>query len=312
LETTVKFSLGLPIDHVEHGAEFVGPDAVREMSQAAEALGFDALNLTDHPAPTVNWLRHAGHHAQDPFVLLAMVAAHTKRIGLHTYLLVLPYRNPFLTARAISSLDAFSGGRVIISAGVGYLKGEFKSLGVDFDSRQELFEESIAAMKSAWTNEEFSFQGRFYQARDTSILPLPAQKPHPPIWIGGNSKAAIRRAVDMADGWSPMFGGGPALAQTARTADISTVEEFAERVAYMRDYAAERGRSRPLDLCVAPPASRLQRGASSEQLVDSICQVAELGANWCTVSGAGATRAEWLHSIERLAKEVVEKVKARG
>jgi probable F420-dependent oxidoreductase len=303
---SVKFSLSLPIDHVEHGAEFIGPDAVREMSQAAEALGFDALNLTDHPAPTANWLRHAGHHAQDPFVLLAMVAAHTRRIGLHTYLLVLPYRNPFVTARAVSSLDAFSGGRVIISAGVGYLKGEFKSLGVDFESRQALFEESIAAMKAAWSAAEFSFQGRFYQARDTSILPLPTQKPHPPIWIGGNSLAAIRRAVDLADGWSPMFGGGETLAQTARTANISSVEAFAERVAYMRDYAAERGRTAPLDLCIAPPATRLQRDASAAQLVESIGQVAALGATWCTVSGQGATRAKWLRSIERFAREVVE------
>jgi probable F420-dependent oxidoreductase len=307
---SVKFSLSLPIDHIHQGAEFVGPDAIREMAQAAEALGFDAVNLTDHPAPTVNWLRANGHYAQDPFVLLAMAAAHTRRIGLHTYLLVIPYRNPFLAARSISSLDAFSNGRVIISAGVGYLKGEFKSLGVDFDSRQQLFDENIAAMKAAWASEEFSFDGQFYKARDTSILPLPVQRPHPPIWIGGNAKASIRRAVDSGQGWSPMFGGGEALATTARTANISTVAELAERVSYMREYAAEQGRTEPLDLCVAPPASRLQRDASAAQLVDSIRQIAELGANWCTVSGAGATRAEWLRSIERLAQDVVEK--ARG
>jgi probable F420-dependent oxidoreductase len=305
----VKFSLGLPIDHVQYGAEFVGPDAVREMSQAAEALGFDAVNVTDHPAPTVNWLRHGGHYAQDPFVLLAMVAAHTRRIGLHTYLLVIPYRNPFVAARSISSLDAFSGGRVIVSAGVGYLKGEFKTLGVDFEQRHEIFVETIEAMKAAWASEEFSFQGRIFQARDTSILPLPAQRPHPPIWIGGNSKAAIRRAVDLADGWSPMFGGGPGLAQTARTADISTLDELVERVKFMRDYAAERGRTRPLDLCVSPPA-RLRGETSPAAVVDSILPVAELGANWCSVGGGGTTRAEWLRSIEALSKDVVEKVRA--
>jgi probable F420-dependent oxidoreductase len=307
----MKFSLGLPIDHLQYGSEFVGPDAIREMSQAAEALGFDALNVTDHPVPTANWLNHGGHYAQDPFVMLSMVAAHTKKIGLHTYLLVIPYRHPFVAARAISSLDVFSGGRVIISAGVGYLKGEFKSLNVDFEKRHEIFVETIEAMKAAWGSNEFSFQGKLFAARDSTMMPLPVQKPHPPIWIGGNAKEAIRRAVDIADGWSPMFGGGPGLATTARTADMSTMEEFRERLQFMRDYAAERGRTRPIDLCVSPPA-RMRGETGPGAIVDSIFEVAELGANWCTLAGTGETRAEWIRSIEALAKDIVQPVKAKG
>jgi probable F420-dependent oxidoreductase len=304
----MKFSLTLPIDHIQYGSEFIGPDAIREMCQTAEALGFDAVNLTDHPAPTVNWLRHGGHYAQDPFVLLAMAAAHTKHIGLHTYLLVLPYRNPFVTARAISTLDAFSGGRVIISAGAGYLKGEFKTLGIDFDKRNEIFEETIVAMKSAWASEEFSFQGAFFQARDISILPLPVQRPHPPIWIGGNSKASIRRAVDLGDGWSPMLGGGPSLANTVRTADISTMEELAVRIKFMRDYAVDRGRIKPIDLCVTPLA-QLKRTPAPSEIVDNILELAELGVNWCTLSARGETRSQWLKNLEGVAHAVMNQAK---
>jgi probable F420-dependent oxidoreductase len=308
----MKFSLALPIDHVQHGAEFVGPDAIRELSRGAEDAGFDAINVTDHPCPTANWINHGGHHAQDPFVLLAMVAAHTSRLRLQTYLLVLPYRNPFLSARAIASLDAFSGGRVIVSAGVGYLKGEFKTLGVDFERRGEIFEESIAAMKAAWSDKEFSFEGEFFRAGGNSIQPQPVQKPYPPIWIGGNSKASIRRAVDMGDGWSPMFGGGAGLAQTARTAEIATLEDLAERLQILRDYIAERGRTRPLDLCVSSPVSTQDPSASAGQIVDGVGRLADMGVNWCTVSAGGATRAEWLRNVERLAKDVVQPLKAKA
>ena len=305
----MKFSLALPIDHIQYGSEFVGPDAIREMSTAAEALGFDALNVTDHPAPTANWMKHGGHHAQDPFVTLSMVAAHTKKVMLHTYLLVIPYRNPFLAARSIATLDAFSGGRFLMSAGLGYLKGEFKTLNVDFDKRQEIFDETIAAMKAAWASEEFTFDGEFFKAGGNIIQPGPVQKPHPPIWIGGNAKQSIRRAVDYGDGWSPMFGGGPALAQTARTAEISTLEDLAERVQYMRDYAAEKGRTAPLDLCVSSPVST-QDPAKTAQAVEAIGKLAEMGATWSTLSAGGETRAAWLKNIERLSKDIVEKTKS--
>jgi probable F420-dependent oxidoreductase len=305
----MKFSLAMPIDHVQYGAEFVGPDAIRELAQTAEGAGFDAVNVTDHPAPPVNWLTHGGHHAQDPFVVLSMAAAHTRTIGLHIYLLVIPYRHPFVAARSIASLDAFSGGRLIISAGVGYLKGEFRTLNVDFEQRQPIFDESISALKAALTGEEFTFEGQFFRAGGNLIQPGPVQKPHPPIWIGGNSKASIRRAVDYGDGWSPMFGGGELLAKTARTAQMSTLDELAERVRMLRDYAKETGRTRPLDLCVSSPASMISSGATLEQIRDGVGKLKALGVNWTTLSAPGETRAEWRRNVERLGAEVVAKVK---
>ncbi len=144
-----------------------------------ERLGFEGACVTDHPCPAGRWLDAGGHYAQDPFVMLSFVAALTRKLRLHTGILVLPYRNPIITARAIATLDVFSGGRVTVGVGAGYLKGEYRALGVDFDRRNELMDEYVRAMKAAWTSDEFTFEGSGYQALGNRILPRPSQKPHP-------------------------------------------------------------------------------------------------------------------------------------
>lgn len=133
--------------------------------------------------------------------MLTAAASVTTKIRLQTGLLVLPYRNPLLVARAVASLDVYSGGRVILGVGAGYLTGEFKALGADFEMRNERMDDVIRTLKIAWTQDEFSVEGSDFSARDCRILPRPVQQPHPPIWIGGNSNRAIRRAVELAAGW---------------------------------------------------------------------------------------------------------------
>src|SRR5207249_1529634 len=140
---------------------------------------------------------------------------------------------PFLTARAVAGLDVLSKGRVILGVGAGYLKGEYKALGVEFERRNELMDEYLLAMKAAWTSDEFTFQGSGYQALDNRILPRPAQRPHPPLLIGGNSRRAIRRAVELGDAWNPFFTPA-ALSATARTAPMGGEADLAEGIAYLR------------------------------------------------------------------------------
>ena len=113
----MKISLGLPTQRVDLPSEFVTGDAVAEMSQAAEAAGFDAVYVTEHPLPEQGWMATGGHHALDPFVVLSFAGAATTRLRLQTHLCVLPYRNPFLTAKAVASLDALSGGRELAGRG---------------------------------------------------------------------------------------------------------------------------------------------------------------------------------------------------
>ncbi len=299
----MKFSLELPIEHIQYGSEFVGQDALVEMAQTAEAAGFDACCVTDHPVPTARWLDGGGHYAQDPFVMLSMAAAVTKRIRVQTFLLVLPYRNPFVMARAVASLDAFSGGRVTLAIGAGYLKGEFKALGVDFERRNEITDEALRAMITAWTQDEFSFEGTGYSAQNHRILPHPIQKPHPPIWVGGNSKRAIRRAVDLGQGWVP-FPAPAILAKTARTAAMESVDDLKPRLAYMRDYAKEAGTPVPKDI-VGPSFTPWARDPSqSAAFLDEVKKLAAVGATWINIQAPGKTRKEWCDNARRLADDV--------
>ena len=199
----MKFSVQLPTDRVEGGDEYTSQGAITEMAQAIEAAGFDACWVTEHPFPSDDWLATGGHHSLDPFVSLAVAAAATRKLLLHTNILVLPYRNPFLTAKSIASLDVVSGGRVIMGIAAGYLEGEYAALGADFEHRNAVTDEALVAMKQAWRGKPTKFDGRGFNAAGNTMLPMPIQQPHPPIWVGGNTKIAIRRAAEHAQGWSP-------------------------------------------------------------------------------------------------------------
>ena len=189
----MKFHVGLPTDRVDAGAEFVSADGIAVVARAAEDAGFDSVFVTEHPYPEDAWLASGGHHALDPFVALSFAASATTTVRLLTNLCVVPYRNPFLVAKAAMTLDVLSGGRLTLGVGAGYLEPEFRALGVDFEERNELLDEGLVAIKRAWTESGVTMTGRHFDVRGHTMLPRPVQSPHPPIWVGGNSKRAIRR-----------------------------------------------------------------------------------------------------------------------
>ena len=180
--------------------EFLTQEALAEVARAAEAAGFDALAVTEHPMPNDEWLAGGGHDALDPFVALSFAAAATTRIQLLTNLTVVPYRNPFMLAKAAATLDRLSNGRLILGCGTGYLKEEFDALGVDFDERNALFDESLDLLRKTWSGKTVRVRGRHFEAVANTANPVPAQS-RIPIWIGGNSAPALRRAKAMGDGW---------------------------------------------------------------------------------------------------------------
>ncbi len=139
----VKVSIGLPVDRVDAGAELVSGVGITDLAVGFERLGFDAAYVTDHPAPDDRWLAGGGHHALEPTVALTMAAAATRRLLLHTHIYVLGYRNPFLAAKALASLDVVSGGRLILGVAAGYLRPEFASLGYEFDDRMARLDEAL-------------------------------------------------------------------------------------------------------------------------------------------------------------------------
>jgi probable F420-dependent oxidoreductase len=289
---------------------FFTPDARMAENVAAfaahlERVGFDGVSVTDHPCPTGRWLDAGGHFAHDPFVELSFVAAATRRLKLQTGILVLPYRNPFITARAVATLDVLSGGRVQLGVGAGYLKGEYRALGVDFERRNDIMDEYIQALKAAWTADEFTFQGTGYQALGNRILPRPLQQPHPPIWIGGNSKRAIRRAAELGDAWYPFFTSA-ALSTTSRTAALTDEVGVAEGIAYLRAHCEAIGRARPPEVVLG--GLTLTGGWNANAVLDMIGKYSELGVVACGVPLPGRTIAEWRDSAERYGTEVFPKL----
>ncbi|WP_428310645.1 LLM class F420-dependent oxidoreductase [Hydrocarboniphaga sp.] len=302
----MKINISLPFDHIDNPQEFLTPEAVVEIAQFAEKLGYDGGNVTDHPCPTGRWLDGGGHHAQDPFVMLSFVAAATTRFRLQTGILVLPYRNPFITARAVATLDLYSRGRVTLGLGAGYLKGEYKALGVDFERRNDIMDEYLIALKTALSSEEFTFKGTGYEALGNRTIPGAVQKPHPPLLVGGNSKRAIRRAAELADGWYPFFTGAQ-LSNTARTAAMNTEEDLAGGLSYLREHCDRIGRQDKPTVVLGSLVAPGEKPAPAE-LIDRIGQYSEMGISGCAYGLIAGTRAEWRDKAQSFAENVLSKI----
>lgn len=312
----MKINITLPFDRTKDAEEFQTMAAVREVGAAIERAGFHAGLVTDHPCPTGRWLDTGGHHAQAPFVMLALVAAVTTKLRLQTGLLVLPYRNPFIVARDVATLDRYSNGRVTLSVGAGYLKGEYRALGVDFEQRNELMDEYMRALKSSLTGEEFQFEGTGYKAWGNRILPGPVQKPHPPLLVGGNSRRAIRRVVELGDGWNPFFTApsvaeaiatGRGASNTTRTAPMETEADLVAGIAYMKEQCEKVGRKDLPEVIVAGITTPGDKYAT-QQLVDRLSHLRELGVAGAAINVDGHTRREWCDNAERLGEAVIAKL----
>ncbi|KUI04784.1 TIGR03619 family F420-dependent LLM class oxidoreductase [Mycobacterium sp. IS-3022] len=297
---TVSFSLELPTQRVEAVEEFVNADAIAEIARAAEATGFAAVHVTDHPAPDAKWLDHGGHHALDPFVALSFAATATTDVKLLTNVYIAAYRNPFLGAKSIQSLAVLSGGRLILGTAAGYLKPEFRALGVDFDSRAALLDEALDVLSQVFTGEDVAYEGTSFNARGVRLRPLPASLP--PVWVGGNSKPAVRRAVSRAEGWAPFNTFGYAAA--SRTAEISTLEELESAIAWAKKYAAEIGRTEPLDICFSA-GNLLDDGRSTDERHATIAKLEALGVTWLTIAPQGSTRAEVIDYAHAFSEEFI-------
>ena len=282
------------------GIDLLDAGSVPAIAKAAEDAGFDGMSLTEHPAPSSPWLESGGHQSLDPFVALAAAAAVTSRLHLVTNLSVVPYRNPLLLAKSAATLNRVSEGRFIMGAGAGYLKSEFFALGVDFDERNDLFEEALQVMQLHWSGEAFSFEGRHFSARNIHALPAPRGH-RVPIWMGGNSDAALRRAARYADGWMPM--GAPAsVAKTARTPPVTTTEQLRERLAALERLAGERYGELELILSYQGP-SLADFETDAERIRHRLGEMEELGVDWTFVSSPWSPApgpAEWIEAFGSL------------
>ncbi|MGB3633253.1 MAG: LLM class F420-dependent oxidoreductase [Rubrobacteraceae bacterium] len=201
---------------LQHFREHASPEAIVEVAQAAEELGYDSIWVMDHVVvPAVPETRQFTPLVYDPFLTLCYVAARTSRVRLGTSVLIVPYRDPLLQAKQLSTLDALSHGRLIVGMGVGWLRPEFEALSVPFEHRGALMDEYIEVMQTLWTADgPASFRGETISFENVMCEPQPVQKPYPPLWIGGSSEAALRRTVRVGDVWHPSSRSPQEIAET--------------------------------------------------------------------------------------------------
>jgi probable F420-dependent oxidoreductase len=179
------------------------PDSLARWAMLTETLGYHFLMTSDHIAMTPDVQARYPAPLYEPFTTLGWLAGVTRRIEIGSTVVILPYRNPLQVARMAANVDQLSGGRLLFGIGVGWSQQEFAALGVPFHRRGALTNEYLAALRTLWTNDMASFEGRYVRFTDVHTAPRPARTPHPPIWVGGASDAAMRRAVRYGDAWHP-------------------------------------------------------------------------------------------------------------
>jgi probable F420-dependent oxidoreductase len=302
------FTITHPMARHPYNPELVSGDGIAAVAAAAEAAGFHGFGFTDHPAPTQRWLEAGGHDALDPFVAMAFAAAHTTTLRLIPNIVVLPYRNPFVVAKSGASLDLLSGGRFTLAVGVGYLKREFAALGVDYEQRAELFDEALDVIRAIWTTDDVSFEGKHFTAHGITAHPRPLSDPYPPIWVGGNTAAARRRVAQKGDGWCP-FAAPAALAQTARTAPLDSVQGLADGIADLRRRVEEAGRDwSKFDVVFSnfDGGNPADDDFNADAYLTGMEKLAALGVTWLQVGLPGDSVAHATDTIERFQTLVID------
>lgn len=273
--------------------EWADPGTLAEYVRTAEAVGIDAVGFGEHPAPSRRWLDGGGLGHFDPFVAIGYAAAITTRIQLMTHVAVVPYRPALALAKLIADVDVLSGGRVAFILGSGYLRPEFRALGVNFDRRNELFDEAIEVCMKAWADGDLNYDGHGFRAHDHVLIPKPVQRPHPPLWLGGNSSSAIERAATWGSGWAPLRGSA-LLARTTRTPVITSEEELRKAIARLGERLQAHGRTlEGFDVMVACDSTPLTKPDGAERCLEELGRLQALGVTWCHIHlpRAGATAA---------------------
>ncbi len=299
----MKHWVTYPLVHHPFNPELIEGDGLTRFARAAEAAGFGGIGFTDHPSPSHKWLIAGGHDALDPFSALSFVAGVTARIRLIPNIVVLPYRNPFLVAKTAASIDALSGGRFVLSVAAGYLRSEYRALGVDFERRNELFDEALEVLRGVWSTDEFSYAGTGFIADRVTANPKPE---HVPIWIGGNSARTRRRVALLGDGWNP-FHAPAELANTARTHPLETLEDLMPMVDHLRRHTEAAGRD-PATIDIAfttglpgPQGPAFKAAAHLEALAS----MATIGVTWNSVLIPGDSLDHAVEAVERYGAEVI-------
>ena len=300
------------------------PANLLRAAEKAEALGYDTVWFSDHIVIPTEVKSFYPYHPSgqmqfnpsepywEPLTAMSYVAGRTSRLRLGTSVLVLPYRNPVVTAKMLATLDVLSNGRVTLGAGVGWMEEEFKAIGLDTYPRRGAYsDECIRIFRELWTRDNPSFQGEFHQFSNVRCEPRPVQPGGIPVWVGGHTPPAIRRAARLADGWQPLVQRPPADLPPA---------EMKEKIVQLQAFAREAGRD-PQRITLAMGASiqfadgpttgpkSLFTGAPA-QITEAIQRYRELGVQNLRCDFPSSSFEGMLQAMERFATEVRPQVGA--
>ena len=302
----LKFTLEYPSELPSAPDDFLLPDVVRSVVTTAETAGFSAVALSEHPAPSAKWRGNGGHNTLDPIAALGFMAAATTSIKLLTNLIVLPFHNPYQAAKSLASLDILSGGRLIAGVGAGYLRSEFSAVGVEFEDRARLFDEALDAVTSIWTDPATPVAGDGWAATGELWLQRPVQRPHPPIWIGGNSKAALRRVVEHGSGWRPLIT-PKSFASAIRTRAIEDGDQLSDILTDLRARLTAAGRDPDeLDVQVVLPHTDLDDADSVRRAQEFLAGMQRRGATWAVVHVDGSSPEAAVDYITRVSDRLFD------
>jgi probable F420-dependent oxidoreductase len=292
----------------------IGPigtaEAVTKVAQRAEALGYHSLWTIErllyplslqrpYPGTPDGSLPEVYKHSLDPLEALTFVAGQTKKIKLGTSVLDMPYYNPVMLARRLSTLDFLSNGRLLVGLGLGWSKDEMDAAGADMTKRGALADEFIQVLKTIWTTDPVEFHGKFYNIPKSYINPKPVQKPHPPIYLGAFVPAALKRLANLADGWNPVFLPIPAMEQMFGS--IQQMAKEAGRDPSALSMVVHAG----LELTDKPLGKeRNIFSGSFDQITDDVRGCAKIGATEIffdpTFSSGGQSLDRWLSLLDQL------------
>ena len=285
---------------IPHHRTMASPDLILEAARRGEALGYDAIWLSDHVVPRDTPDQQQRRIFYEPLALAGFVAAITSRVRIGFTVLVVPYRHPVVTAKQLATIDVMSGGRLDVGVGVGWMEEEFEALGASFRRRGRLTDEYLLAMRELWTSDQPSFQGETIQFGGINAWPKPAQQPLP-LLIGGYGSAAIRRTVALGDGWHP---------------SNLPLDDLAPKIQQFRAECQQAGRPASLPVVYrsdvglreAAEASRKQFTGSPEQVLDDIQAYAAAGVDELIFDFAVPpveTADDWLAALQRFTERVM-------
>jgi probable F420-dependent oxidoreductase len=299
------------------------PENIATLATKGEELGFAIISVSDHviiPKAIAStypynesgtFMGSPSGECMEQLTLLTFLSGITSSVRLLTSVMVVPHRPPVLTAKMLATIDVLSKGRLIVGCGVGWMREEFEAIGAPpYDKRGAVSDEYIRAFKELWTSDNPTFTGTYCSFANVAFAPKPVQKPHPPIWVGGESPVALRRAGRLADAWYPI-GSNPRF-------PVATPAQFADYAASVKQYAKEAGRN-PASLDFAystnwyndqqaqtlPDGQRRPFTGTPPQIADDVKRYADLGVRHMMVNLQGDTLAQTLERMQRFADRIM-------